>query len=43
MDTWPGRGWGLGPQYIRRLHVIEEYIPICSSAIYSYIPRYREI
>jgi hypothetical protein len=45
MDTWSGHGEGVGPQYIPRLCVTEEYIPlylsvrrsqgIYSSALYS--------
>jgi hypothetical protein len=46
MDTWPGHGGGGGSQYIPRLHITEEYIPIyssvrCNRVIYFYIPRYR--
>jgi hypothetical protein len=45
MDMWSGRGWGLSPQYIPRLHATKEYIliflgnekynDIYSSALYS--------
>jgi hypothetical protein len=42
MDTWSGHGEGVGPQYIPRLCVTEEYIPLYlsvrrSRGIYGHI------